>query len=393
MASDITFFPVGNGDMTLIRLPGPKGFTILIDCYFLEETGETRLTTIDQLYEYLPVDENGRPYVDVFMLSHPDDDHCHGAKDILHLEAPEAYVDKVPSGTRKKIFIREMWSAPMIFRRKADDKDLVEDARAIKYEAKRRVDHFRRKKALSNDGIDLGNRVLVLGQDQKKEGKDRLEGLQGIHKDIDQHITINDDGVRMIAHVRGPLPVSDEEGEEEALKNNRSSIILQMQVFIAGTATNFILMGGDAEVGIWRRLYQRHKNNLNALAYDLLLAPHHCSWGVLSTESSSAEAKADPEAREALAQTNGGYVVSSSKPVVNDKDNPPSHRAKKEYIDITENQGSFFCTGQYPDEDDPEPLTFKFTAQGPRPPSDGPKGKTAATMAIGLGRTEREHGW
>lgn len=390
MSSDITFFPVGNGDMTLIRLPGPRGLTILIDCYFMEEVGETRLTTIEQFYGYLPTDDKGRPYVDVFVLSHPDDDHCHNARDVLHLGPPDDYVDKVPEGKRKKIFVREMWSAPMVFRRKSsDDTELVLDAQAIKKEAKRRVSHYKEKKAHSNDGIDMGNRILILGQDQKKDGQNRLEGLEGIHVDVDQHITINDDGIRMIAHVRGPLPVNSDDNEEAALKNNRSSIILQMEVFIGGAATNLILMGGDAEVGIWQRLYQRHKKNLDALTYNLLLAPHHCSWGVLANIGDD---NVDSEAKAALSQTDGGFIVASCKPIKRDADNPPSYKAKNQYIDIADDESSFFCTGEYPDTDDPEPLTFKFTAQGPRPPSEGPKSTTATAMATGLSRTEREHG-
>ena len=136
MASGLTFFPVGNGDMVLIKLPGPRETTILVDCYFLEEATENCPTTIDEFYEWLPRDQKDRPYVDVFMLTHPDDDHCHGAKDILHLGRPDEYDDTPKKGQRKKIFVRELWSAPMVFRRKGKDETLTPDAQEIKKEAK-----------------------------------------------------------------------------------------------------------------------------------------------------------------------------------------------------------------------------------------------------------------
>jgi hypothetical protein len=49
--------------MTLIRLPGPSSFTILADCYLLDEPTDTASTTIDDLYEWLPRDEPA-PYRD-----------------------------------------------------------------------------------------------------------------------------------------------------------------------------------------------------------------------------------------------------------------------------------------------------------------------------------------
>lgn len=395
MASDITFFPVGNGDMTLIRLPGPEQFTILVDCYFIEDTSDTvSNTSIDDVYKYLPIDANGRPYVDVYMLSHPDDDHCHGAKDTLHLGPVDDYVDNPKKGNRKKIFVRELWSAPMVFRRKGKDESLTPDAQQIKKEAKRRVDVFRKTNVDSSSTLPDGNRVLILGQDQKKDGQDRLAGLEAIHIDIDEAFTVADGGeTRMEAHVRGPLPPCSSEEEEEVLKSNRSSIILQLDVYVSGKPLNTVLLSGDAEVGVWQRLYSRYKNNLDALSYDLLLAPHHCSWGVLSEEESSNTAKPDPDALQALSQTDSGYIVASSKAIKDNDDNPPSYRARGEYIGILNDDDTrFFCTGEWPDEDDPEPLTFEFTSQGPKAPSSRPRGRTAKAMAVGLSNTEREHG-
>jgi len=380
--------------MVLIKLPGPNEITILVDCYFVEETTETTHTTIDDFYKHLPEDSNGRPYVDVFMLTHPDDDHCHGAKDVLHLAAPDKYIDKPSAGNRKKIFVREIWSAPMVFRRKGKDETLTDDAREIKKEAKRRVAEFKKSGADDVSEIQDGDRVLILGQDQKEDGNDRLEGLGTIHKDLGDSIVMTDSSVRrMEAFVRGPLPPEESEEDEDLLSSNRSSIILQPRIYVDGKEANILLLGGDAGVTIWRRLNEKYSDK-DALKYDLLLAPHHCSWGVLSEEpATDKDAKVDPDAKEALSQTDGGYVVVSSKPIKDNDDNPPSHRAKEEYIKIVDNdRDRFKCTGEEPDTDAPEPLTFKFTSQGPQPPTDNSTGKSGKAMLAGLATTEREHG-
>ena len=45
------------------------------------------------------------------------------------------------------------------------------------------------------------------------------------------------------------------------------------------------LIGGDAEVGVWDRIWDHNKNQSDRLAYDVLIAPHHCSWHSLSYDS------------------------------------------------------------------------------------------------------------
>lgn len=45
------------------------------------------------------------------------------------------------------------------------------------------------------------------------------------------------------------------------------------------------LVGGDAEVLVWEKIWGRNKDNSEVLQYDLLLTPHHCSWHTLSDDS------------------------------------------------------------------------------------------------------------
>jgi Cft2 family RNA processing exonuclease len=114
MATSITFFPVDNGDMTLICLGDKAGTTILIDCNIRAAADDPDDKTRDvaqDLRERLKRDSNGRPYVDVFLQSHPDQDHCRGIRNHFHLDAPADYADDKKPDNEKRIKIGEMWSA------------------------------------------------------------------------------------------------------------------------------------------------------------------------------------------------------------------------------------------------------------------------------------------
>src|SRR3984957_11314069 len=96
MATKVTFFPVGNGDMTLIVLGDQAGTTILIDCNIRAAADDPEDDTRDvgkDLRDRLRRDSNGRPYVDVLLLTHPDEDHCLGLEKHFHLGPAKDYAD------------------------------------------------------------------------------------------------------------------------------------------------------------------------------------------------------------------------------------------------------------------------------------------------------------
>src|SRR5438445_1726910 len=139
MLGTISFFPVGNGDMTLITLE--SGRTILIDVNIREAADDPEDNTPDvarKLRERLKRDNQGRLYIDAFLLSHPDEDHCRGLEFHFHLGPPATW-----SKSLDKIFIRELWSSPMVFRRASRNHVLCPDALAFNAEARRRVKRFR----------------------------------------------------------------------------------------------------------------------------------------------------------------------------------------------------------------------------------------------------------
>ena len=395
MPTTITFFPVDNGDMTLIKFGDLDATTLLIDINIRQDAddpdGDARDVAKD-LRERLKKDENGRPYVDAFLLSHPDQDHCRGLTRHFYLGPLDKYPDDKKDDKDKKIVIREMWSSPIVFRRSSKTHTLCDDAQAFNAEARRRVQLNRDK----NFAVGNGDRIQIMGEDI--DGK--TDDLTSIVRKVDTRFsTINGKSSAFFsAFLLAPLDAKDDEEEEASLVKNHSSVILNITLAADAQTSDGakFLTGGDAEVFIWNRQWQRHKTEAELLEYDIMQASHHCSWHSLSEDSWSdcgEKAKLDTDARKALSQTrDGAIIVASCKPIADDDIDPPCIRAKREYVAIVdEAKGEFYCTGEYPSEKSVEPLVFTVTAQGVQPPSKKESGAKAAAVVTSA-RTPMPHG-
>ena len=364
MGTKVTFLPVENGDMTLIKLSDESSTTVLIDCKIREAADDDARDVAADLRQRLNRDENGRPYVDAFLLSHPDQDHCLGLSRHFHLGPLKDYADDKKKDEEKRIVIREIWSSPIVFRRASKSHVLCEDARAFSCEAKRRVKANRD----NSFDVDQGDRILVLGEDEDGKTDDLDQILVKVDEVIARINGCDVDGFS--AQLLAPLPGADEQMEEELTKNN-SSVVVNIELAsddTDGTPSRF-LTGGDAEVRIWELLWEKHQDDPTVLDYDLLQTPHHCSWHSLSHDSWSElheDAEVSADAKSALSQIRtGGKIVASSCPIKDDDNDPPCWGAKLEYEDICEGaEGSFYCTGEYPAEGEVAPMEFEVSNSG-----------------------------
>ncbi len=395
MATTITFFPVDNGDMTLIRFGDAEETTLLIDVNIRADADNPDIDVRDvakDLREKLKTDEHGRPYVDAFLLSHPDADHCRGLIKHFYMGQITDYPDDDKEDKDKRILIKEMWSSPIVFRRASKNHVLSDDASTWATEARRRVKANRDKGFVVSDG----DRIQIMGKDI--DGK--TDDLGPILRLRDSHFNSisGKTSLYFSAHLIAPLDPEDTEEEEECLAKNQSSVIINFTLAADNcnpVGANF-LTGGDAEVFIWNCLWSRHKHEPQVFEYDLLQTPHHCSWHSLSYDSWSEmkeKAKVDEDARNALSQTkNGAVIVACSKPIKDDDTDPPCIRAKTEYVSITQKaKGDFYCTGEYPNSNAVEPLVFTVTTEGVSPP---PKKETTkkAVIITTSAQTPRPHG-
>jgi hypothetical protein len=387
MASKITLFPVGNGDMTLIETD--TGRKILIDTNIRAAADDPDDDTPDvasMLRERLERDVEGRLFVDALLVSHPDKDHCTGLRKHFHLGLPNEW-----SKAADKIFIREMWSSPMVFRRASRNNVLCDDAKAFNSEARRRVEKFRDAGGIVGDG----DRILILGNDENGKTDDLTAILVRVDETFSRINGQHD--WSMTTRLLAPLPKADVDEEEETLSKNHSSTILQ--IALAGdqvTDRCRFLTGGDAEVAIWERLWQRHSWRSDWLSYDILQTPHHCSWHSLSYDSWSEmgeDAEVSEDARSALSQArDGATIVASSKAIKDDDSDPPCTRAKREYVSIADGvKGTFKCVGEHPSEKSPDVMEFEIGKDGPRLKTKLMKAATVLSSGV-IGGQPLAHG-
>ncbi|GJE31113.1 hypothetical protein LDDCCGHA_1286 [Methylobacterium oxalidis] len=384
MSAKTTHFKVGNGDMTLLVLD--SGRRILIDCKIglaADDPNDDAPDVGSQLRDRLTRDAEGRLYIDAFLLTHPDQDHCAGLRRHFHLGTPSSWAK-----AEDKIIIREMWSSPIVFRR-ADRKTaaaghtLCADAEAWRDEARRRVRLFR-----AQGWFFDGDRIQILGEDVDGKTDDLLPILVSAGSTFSTICGVTDGTFTGL--LLAPMLADDEE-EAEVLSKNNSSVIVRLTLAAEGNPTaGRILFGGDAEVAIWERIRDEYEDE--DLTYDVLVAPHHCSWHSLSWDSWSEmreKAKVSERARSALAQAaSGAIIVSSSNSILDDDCDPPCIRAKREYEAILKPVlGPFRCVADEPGYD---PLEISIGYFGVRPSRI--VAGVAGALATGVGSEALAHG-
>ena len=389
MTASIVFFPVGNGDMTLVTLDNDQ--KILIDLHVRKAADNDDDDTPDvmsDLRERLNRDSAGRLYVDGFLLSHPDKDHISGLESHFHLGPPEDWAKD-----DDKILIREMWSSPVVFRRSSKSHTLCPDAKAWAKEARRRVALFRENGTIAGEG----DRIQIMGEDEDGKADDIL----GIVVKTNETITkLNEIGSSAFeGRLLAPLPQGEDEDTEELLAKNRSSVIIRFSIRGGGILDKCrFLSGGDAEVAIWERLWEDlGDHNAHWLDYDILQAPHHCSWHSLSYDSWSQmgeDAEVCEAARNALGQIRkGAIVVASSKTIDADDSDPPCDRAKREYISIVDGKRDRFICVADVWEGEERALEYEITANGITKTVKSAAKAAAASMGIGATASQaRAHG-
>ena len=335
MANYMTFFPVGNGDMTLIQTKTNK--YIMIDCNIRNaENDDTIYDCNEYLQDNLPIDD-GQIYLHAFFLTHSDNDHCRGIRDYFNLCAPEDSDDN-------KIRIDELYVPAKLM---MDETHYNDDADAIREEAQRRLD------LLGTDEADTpGNRINIVGY--SKELKDYADAIVPAGETISDINGNTDYGAEIF--VLRPVKKANDD-EESDVNDCSASFIITFEI---NGGTYVAIIGGDLNCDNWKEVIELNPD----MTFDLLLAPHHCSWHAVSSEDTHT-GKADTVIEEFLEKSKeNAYVVSSSKVIKRDGDNPPSYRAKNVYIKHLKKQDRFKCTAEYPNADDPKPLTFKITGQG-----------------------------
>lgn len=367
--SSVTYFPVGNGDTSLIRLSDDTD--ILIDCNVRNNSGDEDESCYDvhnHLLSVVKEDDADTPFVDAFLLTHGDQDHARGCQNVLYLGDPANYAER----HRKDGLIRidEFWFTPRIF--SEDEAELCEDAAVLRDEAKRRM-------KLYQDADPRrylpGNRLRIIGYSDSEE----LEGLDDIITVPGSTISAINMGAKSDFSFFIHAPFKKDTDSEDCARND-TSVVVQARFDVDGQSNACLLMfGGDAGCAIWGDILDKSRDE--TLGWDLFLAPHHCSWTFFSEQPYSENPEPDEKVMKVLRKRRAGArVIASCKPIKDDDNNPPHYGARSIYVgEVGEER--FHVTCEEPDEANPQPIVFVMSKNGPVRDDSGSKSREIASSA------------
>ena len=341
---EITFYPLGNADTTLIKTE--KGKTILFD-YARVNTGEDK----DKKECDLSVELNKEleNEVDVFCVTHLDNDHVVGANDYFYFE----HAKKYQSDERKKI--KELWvPAEAII----ESKDTCnESARVIQAEARHRL---KNKK-----GIRVFSRPKKFKEwCDKNEGYD-FEAIKHLIVDAGKLVptlTLENDGVEFFVH----CPFYSESNDID--RNNRGIVV---QAKFDNLHNSTAILGADIDYEVWENIIKQTKDKKNEerLEWDLFHISHHCSYKALSSEKG--KSKTEPsETIKWLYETQSrsrANLISPSKCIPTvfgpaEGEQPPHKQAFNYYNSISDT--TVKVTMDHPTKKSPKPMKFKIDSKG-----------------------------
>jgi hypothetical protein len=342
----VVFWPVGTGDSTTVVVDDERVLQVDIrDMDAADEEDATVAPVVDRLVENLPT-RNNEPYLAVFALTHGDADHCTGFADLLD-----------------RVHIGELWATPRLWREYLeDDVELCDDAKAFQAEAERRV--AATLKAVGA-GVEpaSGDRVRIIGYDVDRNQHPYAE-LPGEYFTFPgQMITSldgEDMGVVFEAFVHAPFK------DDCAAARNDTSLAMQLTLREEEYDTaGYLLLFGDLAYDTIRKIFDYSApRRPERLAWDVMLAAHHCSKKVMYLATPTGEELRrdllddfEEHARE------GARVVASSLPIPTTDlpgANPPHAKAKARYEEVVAD--SVLCTAEYPSVEDPRPIVFGLLA-------------------------------
>lgn len=350
--SKVKFYPVDNGDTVLIKVDKT---TIQIDANIRES--DDCYDVMSDLLDEFSTDGEGRYHLDLFMLTHPDEDHCHGIDTNYYLGDPDKYSDE--DLENDLVIIDELMVTPMLFTDATSA-----PAKALKKEAERRRKLWDEN---SSDKTKAGNRLVIIGYDGDKKYENVTSYIPGetIKKINGKSMTL------LEFFVHSPFKDSLVEGRAEADKNE-TSIVMQARLKYNSTDTKpsaLYLFGGDADHYIWEEIQDQSSahGNDDKLDFDIFMAPHHCSWTYFNdVPYKKGETDEPVESSKDLIKdhkTKGAVIIASSKQIKDDDDNPPHYPAKEEYVKLI-GSDKFISLAEEPDTKKPKPVVYEVTSSG-----------------------------
>jgi hypothetical protein len=386
MKSKIIYYPVDNGDQSLVSIVENNSTTnILVDCKIREtsigndnpEQFDVKSDLLKQLGKKSVNGIANVTYADVFILTHGDDDHLHGFEKHFYQVSPNDFKQKHKDAG--EIFIDVLWFSPTVMGTATN-----EDEEVFNKEAKRRIKLHQDKDPARHLP---GNRIVIIGYD----GNEDLDGLDLVRKVPGNIVSrFNDKELQTFSvFIHSPYQkgLSDEEVDK-----NRVSVVFQARFKSSAYTTDFCtlaMFGGDANHEAWAEILDKTKRYGNdrkeqALKWDLFMACHHCSWTFFNNCPQAENPVPKASSLEVLRnQRTGAKVIASSKEIIDNDDNPPHYKAKQQYVKVVGDANFLNTATAIKSGKTPQPIVFEITQQGPMKPKLS-EGSAVATGTAGL---------
>jgi hypothetical protein len=367
----VIYWPIGTGDSTTLVLK-PNEIVMQIDLHHMakaDDDDNPEWPIIDELVKLLPK-RKGRPYLALFVLTHPDRDHIKGFKELL-----------------SRVDIGEIWHTPKIFRDLEQNEVLCEDALAFRKEA------HRRRKAIADNpqAVKSGDRLRVIGHDDILSEEDYKKLPEDCKSRPGDRVS-KVDGADLADHFQAFIhaPFSD----DQAADRNNTSLSLNVVIW-AGEKYGQFLFFGDREYPTIKQIFETTESNGKNKPYlfwNVMLCAHHCSKAVMYWKGEGEDEerfKQDiMDYFEKYSRGGEGYIIASAQADFTDGegDNPPHKKARRQYEKIVK-AGRFLCTHEYPSKEKPEPIVFVineetgFTLRDKRKQTQGPAALGSAVAA------------
>lgn len=153
-----------------------------------------------------------------------------------------------------------------------------------------------------------------------------------------------------------------------AAPRNETSVAMQVTLTEETGVTGQFLLFGDLAHDTIMKIFDHSeaKERPERLAWNVLLAPHHCSKKVMYVTGDDGTEQLKDDVLDAFERhaLEGAIVVSSSCPVpASNKagDNPPHAKAKARYEELVD---EFICTMERPNVEHPSSVVFELDAGG-----------------------------
>lgn len=357
----ITFYPVGNGDTSLIETKNGK--FILMDFYQTQNSTDSTKPEHDiasALKKKLR--DAKKSAFDVVAFTHADRDHINGSTDFFYLE----HAKKYQNDDRSKI--DEIWVPAAMLLESVTRDNLSGEFAILRSEARYRLKN--------KSGIKVFSKPDELVK--------LIESWNMSVEELSEHIidagtlvntfSLTSDGVEFFVH--SPfIKQCSEEGKDIKRIRNEASLIFNVRFNADGQQFDYLAVG-DSEAHVLEDIVNitKFKKREDRLAWDLFNIPHHCSYLALAESGDKGETETTPldKVKELLLMgRKNSYLICSSEAFKTGKEakenvQPPHIQARACYEKYLKqiNGRKFMVTGEYSGTKTPNPIVVEIARAG-----------------------------